>query len=129
MRHNRDQVKLGRNASHRRALFRNLLSSLFEHGSLITTDAKARELKRRADRLIGMAREDTLHHRRLAAAELFGPAAVQALFERWGKSFADRTTGFTRTVKVRQRQGDGAPLTLVEIIGAQGGAVAGEAEK
>ncbi|MBM4396900.1 MAG: 50S ribosomal protein L17 [Deltaproteobacteria bacterium] len=122
MRHNRDQLKLGRDASHRRALFRNLLSSLFEHGSLVTTDAKAKEVKRRADKLIGMAREDTLHHRRLAAGELFGAAAVQTLFDRWGKAFPDRATGFTRSVKIRQRQGDGAPMTLVEIIGAQGSA-------
>jgi len=119
MRHNRDQIKLGRDAAHRRALFRNLLSSLFEHGSIITTDAKAREVKRRADRLIAMAREDTLHHRRIAASELFGAAAVQALFGLWGRSFQNRSGGFTRSVKIGQRQGDGAPLTLVEIIGAR----------
>lgn len=118
MRHNKKQVKLGRTAAHRRSMFRNLLSSLFIHGSLITTDAKAKELKRRADILIHLAQEDTLHHRRLAAAELFTAEAVQVLFDRWGKAFSDRSSGFTRSVKVRQRQGDAALMTLVEIIGA-----------
>lgn len=119
MRHNRKQVKLGRTASHRRALFRNLLSSLFEHGSIITTEAKAKEVKRRADILIGWARVGDLHHRRLAAGQLFGASAVQALFDRWGKAFPDRISGFTRTVKLHQRQGDAALMCLIEIIGSQ----------
>jgi large subunit ribosomal protein L17 len=123
MRHNRKQVKLGRTASHRRALFRNLLSSLFEHGSIITTEAKAKELKRRADILIGWARKGDLHHRRLAAKDLFGAPALQALFDKWGKAFPDRISGFTRTVKIRQRQGDAALMCLVEIIGAHPGTV------
>ena len=118
MRHNKKQVKLGRTAAHRRSLFRNLLSSLFVHGSIVTTDAKAKELKRRADILIGKAKQDTLHMRRLAAAALFGSEAVQILFDRWGKAFPDRVSGFTRTVKIKQRQGDAAQMTLIELIGA-----------
>ena len=118
MRHNKKQVKLGRTASHRRAMFRNLLSSLFEHGSIITTDAKAKELKRRADILVGWAKEGSLHRRRLAAGQLFGASALQMLFDHWGKAFPDRNSGFTRSVKVRQRQGDAALMTLVELIGA-----------
>jgi large subunit ribosomal protein L17 len=119
--HNRKQVKLGRTAAHRKALFRNLLSSLFLHGSLVTTEAKAKEVKRRADILIGWARKGDLNHRRLAAGHLFGAAAVQALFDHWGKAFADRETGFTRLVKVRNRQGDAALMTLIEIIGSGAG--------
>jgi large subunit ribosomal protein L17 len=122
MRHNRKQVKLGRTASHRRALFRNLLSSLFEHGSIITTEAKAKEVKRRADILIGWARKGDLHHRRLAARDLFGALPLQALFDKWGKMFPDRVSGFTRTVKIRQRQGDAALMCLIEIIGSNVGA-------
>ena len=118
MRHNRKQVKLGRTAAHRRALFRNLLSSLFEHGSIITTDAKAKELKRRADILIGWARVGDLHHRRMAARQLFGSVPLQALFDRWGKAFPDRISGFTRVVKLHQRQGDAALMSVIEIIGA-----------
>jgi large subunit ribosomal protein L17 len=118
MRHNKKQVKLGRTAAHRRALFRNLLSSLFEHGSIITTDAKAKEVKRRADILIGWARQGSLHHRRMAARELFGSPPLQRLFDHWGKVFPDRVSGFTRSVKIRQRLGDGALMTLVEIIEA-----------
>ncbi len=121
MRHNKKTVKLGRTAEHRRALFRNLLSSLFLHGSLITTDAKAKELKRRADRLIGWARQGTLAARRLAAAELFGPRPLQALFDHWGPQFRDRASGFTRLVKVGPRYGDGANLTLVELVEGQAG--------
>ncbi len=116
MRHNNKKAKLGKTAAHRRAMFRNMLSSLFEHGSVTTTDAKAKELKRRADILIGVARQGGLHRRRLAAGELFGPYAVQRLFDYWGKAFPNRSSGFTRTVKIRQRQGDGAEMTLVEII-------------
>ncbi len=121
MRHNRKQVKLGRTASHRKALFRNLLSSLFEHGSIITTEAKAKEVKRRADILIGWARIGDLHHRRMAAGELFGAMPLQMLFDTWGKSFPNRISGFTRTVKLFQRKGDAALMCLVEIIGAHPG--------
>jgi len=116
MRHNNKKAKLGKTASHRKAMFRNMLSSLFEHGSVTTTDAKAKELKRRADILIGVARQGGLHRRRLAAGELFGSFALQRLFDHWGKAYPNRTSGFTRSVKIGQRQGDGAPLTLVELI-------------
>ncbi|MBP7124899.1 50S ribosomal protein L17 [Myxococcota bacterium] len=118
MRHNRKQVKLNRTASHRRALFRNLLSSLFLHGRIVTTEAKAKEVKRRADILIGSARKGGLHQRRLAAAQLFGAEAVQALFDRWAPSFPDRVSGFTRAVKLGFRQGDASQMVLVEILGA-----------
>jgi large subunit ribosomal protein L17 len=131
MRHNNKKAKLGKTAAHRKAMFRNMLSSLFEHGSVTTTDAKAKELKRRADILIGFAREGGLHRRRLAAGELFGSFALQRLFDHWGKAFPDRNSGFVRAVKIRQRQGDGAPLTLVEIIndGAAAEKAAAPAEK
>lgn len=129
MRHNKKMVKLGRTAEHRRALFRNLLSSLFVHGSLITTDAKAKELKRRADRLIGWARQGTLAARRQAAAELFGPEPLKALFEHWGPMFRDRASGCTRLVKIGPRQGDGAGQTLIELIGNRPVAVEEEKTK
>lgn len=117
MRHNNKKAKLGMTSSHRKAMFRNMLSSLFEHGAITTTDAKAKELKRRADILISAARRDGgLHRRRLAAGELFGAFAVQRLFDHWAKAFPNRSSGFTRTVKIGQRQGDGAHLTLVEMI-------------
>lgn len=118
MRHNRKLNTLSRTSAHRRALLRNLLSSLFEHGSIITTEVKAKEVKARADRLIGWARKGDLHHRRLAARYLFGKKALQLLFDKWGPLFPDRETGFTRTVKLTQRKGDAAPLALIEIIGA-----------
>jgi len=116
MRHNKKQPKFSRASDHRRSLFRNLMSSLLLHGSLITTDAKARELKRRADILIGMARKGTLHLRRLCAGEVFGAEALQALFDRWGKAYPNRISGFTRMVKIGQRHGDAAPMTMIELI-------------
>lgn len=122
MRHNNKKAKLGKTASHRKAMFRNMLSSLFEHGSVTTTDAKAKELKRRADILIGFARQGGLHRRRLAAGEVFGAFALQRLFDHWGKAFPNRESGFVRTVKIGQRRGDGAPMTLVEIINDGSGA-------
>ncbi|NOZ01660.1 MAG: 50S ribosomal protein L17 [Deltaproteobacteria bacterium] len=118
MRHNKKQIKLGRTSAHRRAMFRNMLSSLFENGSIITTDAKARELKRRADKLIGFAKKGTLSARREAARHLYGASALQVLFNQWGPSFDDRTSGFTRLVKIGPRKGDAAPMTLIELIGA-----------
>jgi len=130
MRHNTKKAKLGKTAAHRKAMFRNMLSSLFEHGSVTTTEAKAKELKRRADILIGYAREGGLHRRRLAAGQVFGAFALQRLFDHWGKAFPTRETGFVRTVKIGQRQGDGAPLTMVEIIDdAAGDKAAATAEK
>lgn len=132
MRHNNKSVKLGRTAAHRKAMFRNLLSSLFEHGAITTTDAKAKEVKRRADILIGWARKGDLHHRRLAAGHVFGSYPLQRLFDHWGKAFPERISGFTRSVKIGYRHGDNAPLTLIEIIGANPGTVpspAPEAEK
>lgn len=118
MRHNVKTVKLGRTSAHRKALFRNLLSSLFIHGSMITTLPKAKELKQRADKLIGWARKGDLNHRRLAAGHVFGSEALQALFDRWGAAFPDRESGFTRIVHVGPRHGDAADMALIEIIGA-----------
>jgi large subunit ribosomal protein L17 len=129
MRHNRTVNTLGRPSAHRKALLRNLLSSLFEHGSIITTETKAKEVKSLADKLIGWARKGDLHHRRLASKHLFGAVALQALFDKWGKAFPDRETGFTRSVKLRQRQGDAATMSLIEIIGAGAAAEGAKAEK
>ena len=118
MRHRNSLNTLGKTSAHRKSMLRNLLSSLFEHGSIITTETKAHEVKRLADKLIGWARKGDLHHRRLAAGFVHGPLALQTLFEKWGKAFPDRETGFTRTVRIRQRQGDAATMSLIEIIGA-----------
>jgi len=128
MRHNKKQIKLGRTAAHRRALFRNLMASLFEHGSLITTDAKAKEMKRRADKLIGMAKKGTLAARRQAARHLYGSFALQELFDKWGPSYTNRSSGFTRLVKIGPRQGDAAPMTLIELIDDARGSVSEESE-
>jgi large subunit ribosomal protein L17 len=116
MRHRKKQIKLSRTKAHRRALFRNLLSALFTHGSIITTEAKAKEVKRRADRLILWAQRGDLHSRRLAAGELFGAEPLKLLFEKWGKELQGRKSGFARVVRLWRRQGDGAPLALVELV-------------
>lgn len=115
MRHRRDQIKLSRTSAHRRALFRNLLSSLIIHGSIITTEVKAKEVKRRIDALVSKAKANTLHARRMAARELFGAEAVKTLFSKWVPAMADRESGFTRLVRIGPRKGDGAPLALIEM--------------
>jgi len=116
MRHRKKQTKLSRTKAHRRALFRNLLSALFTHGSIITTEAKAKEVKKRVDKLILWAQRGDLHSRRLAAAELFGAEPLKLLFEKWGKELQGRKSGFARVVRLWRRQGDGAPLALVELV-------------
>jgi large subunit ribosomal protein L17 len=116
MRHRKKQIKLSRTKAHRRALFRNLLSALFTHGSIITTEAKAKEVKRKADRLVLWAQRGDLHSRRLAASELFGAEPLRLLFDKWGKVLQDRKSGFARVVRLWRRQGDGAPLALVELM-------------
>lgn len=123
MRHRKKFRKLSRTAAHRRALFRNLVSALFVHGSIKTTDAKAKELKRRADRLIAMAvrcekGNRGLHARRSLAREVFGAEPIKALYQRWLPGLMNRDSGYVRIAKVGRRLGDGAPVSVVQIIGA-----------
>lgn len=120
MRHRNNLMKLNKTASHRRAMLRNLLTALFEHGAIITTKPKSKFIKKWADRMMTWGKKGDLHSRRLAARYLFGKSALQHLFDEWAPAMEGRTSGFTRTVNYKIRKGDGAQLTLIHLIGAIG---------
>jgi large subunit ribosomal protein L17 len=116
MRHRKSGRKLNRTSSHRKALFRNQLQQLIENERICTTEAKAKELRRFADKFITLAKRDDLHARRLAFAFLRSKEATKKLFEDLAKRFDKRNSGFTNLYKYKNRRGDGAPLALIEFI-------------
>jgi large subunit ribosomal protein L17 len=134
MRHRKSGRKLGRNASHRAALFNNLVTSLFTYGRIETTEAKAKELRGFADATIGwglsvqeqMAKGDKatkeeraqiVHARRMARQTVKTPAALNRLFAEIAPHFVTRKGGYTRVLKTRVRKGDAAPMAFVELVG------------
>ena len=114
MRHRKAGKSFSRSPAHRRAMFRNLLTSLVLHERIVTTDAKARQVKRLADRLVTLAKRGDLHARRQAVTKLFSKDAVAKLFDNLGPRFRSRAGGYTRVIKVGYRLGDGAPQSIVE---------------
>ena len=116
MRHRKAGKKLNRTGSHRNAMFRNMVTSLFEHGRIQTTDAKAKELRRWADRMVTLAKRGDLHARRQALAVMRDKTVVHKLFEEAADRFGDRVGGYTNVVKIGRRRGDAAPVSLVELI-------------
>ncbi len=124
MRHLKAGRKLNRTSSHRSALMRNLVSSLFQHEKIQTTDPKAKELRRWADRMISLGKEGSLHARRRALAFIHDQAVVRKVFETLAPRFKDRPGGYTRIVKLGWRRGDRAPISLVELLPADGTAKA-----
>jgi large subunit ribosomal protein L17 len=115
VRHQKTGRKLGRNSTERRALFRNMVTSLILEGRITTTDAKAKELRRYADRIITLGKRQTLAARRRAARFVRTDAALAKLFNDLAPLFAKRAGGYTRIVKVGIRRGDAAPLAMVEL--------------
>ena len=117
MRHLKAGRKLGRNAPHRLALMRNLARALFEHERIITTVEKAKEARRFVEKLITLAKQGTLHARRLALARLPDRDAVDKLFKDIGPRFHDRAGGYTRVVKRHQRRlGDAGRTAFLELL-------------
>jgi large subunit ribosomal protein L17 len=117
MRHRNAGRTLGRNASHRLALMRNLTRSLIEHGRIITTLEKAKEVRPFVEKLITLAKQNTLHARRLALSRLRDKAAVAALFAEIAPRFADRPGGYTRVVKRHERRlGDAGRTAFLELL-------------
>ena len=114
MRHRNAGRKLSRNSSHRHALMRNMVTSLIEHGRIRTTDAKAKELRRWADRMVTLGKQDTVAARRRARAFVQTDAAVSKLFSEVAPRFANRAGGYTRIIKLGQRMGDAAPISIIE---------------
>lgn len=114
MRHLNDGRKLNRTAAHRRALLRNLLKALLIREQIRTTDAKAKELRRHADRMVTLGKRGTVHARRLAYVYLGSRKLVQHLFDDVAPRFQERAGGYTRVMKLGPRRGDAAPLSIVE---------------
>ena len=115
MRHLRTVSKLSRTKSHRRALLMNMANSLFQHESIKTTDTKAMELKRVADRLITLAKRKDLHSMRLVFAFLRDKAVVKKLFADIGDRYLSINGGYTRVLKIGRRKGDAAPMAIIEL--------------
>src|ERR1700723_3133239 len=109
--------KLGPTSAHRKALFRNLVLSLIEHERIKTTDAKAKELRRYADRMVTLGKRGDLSARRLAFAFIQSRDAVKKLFDEIAPRLNDRPGGYTRVVKFGVRRGDAAPLSIIEFTG------------
>lgn len=126
MRHNIAHRKLGRTTSHRKALFRNMLSALVARDRIETTLAKARELRPLADKLITLAKEGTLPARRFAFRVLRDETTVKKLFSALVERFSDRKGGYTRILKLGFRHGDSAPMAILEYLTAEIKKAAGE---
>ncbi|MBI2877687.1 MAG: 50S ribosomal protein L17 [Candidatus Tectomicrobia bacterium] len=116
MRHRKAGRKLGRTSSHRQALFGNLLMALITSEAIVTTLAKAKELKRVADKMITLAKRGDLHARRLALMVIRDKAAVKKLFDVLGQRYPERHGGYTRIYKLGTRHGDSAPLAVIEWV-------------
>lgn len=116
MRHRNSGVKLGRTSSHRKAMFQNMTNSLFEHELIKTTLPKAKELRRVAEPLITLAKEDSVANRRLAFNRLRNKAAVGKLFTQLGPRYKARPGGYLRIIKCGYRDGDAAPMAYVELV-------------
>ena len=116
MRHRNKGKQLSRTYTHRAALLRNLASSLFEHGRIETTTAKAKELRPYAERLITLARKGDIHSRRLAGRKIQNRDVLGKLFDEIGPRYMERPGGYTRILKLGNRQGDAAEMSLIELV-------------
>jgi large subunit ribosomal protein L17 len=119
MRHRKARRKLGRTTEHREALLRNLTTSLLLHERIVTTQAKAKELRKIAERMITLAKREDLHARRQAAEVIQDERVLKKLFDALGGRYQGRNGGYTRITKLEYRMGDGAPLAAIELIGAE----------
>jgi large subunit ribosomal protein L17 len=119
MRHRVVGRTLNKSSSHRLAMFRNMTKSLFEHGKIVTTVPKAKELRRFVERLITIAKDGSLHARRRALAKLPDKAAVSKLFQDIAPRYADRNGGYTRVLQLSKvRLGDAGPTAVIELLKA-----------
>jgi large subunit ribosomal protein L17 len=116
MRHRKGNYKLGRRQDHRLAMFRNLLTSLFRHERVMTTEAKAKAIKATADEMVTLAKRENLHARRQVLSMVPDAQVVGRLFDTIAARFADRHGGYTRIVRVGPRPGDAAPMVFLELV-------------
>lgn len=129
MRHRKKHGKLGRDSSHRKALLRNLVTSFLDRERIETTDAKAKELRRIADRMITLGKRGSLHARRQALSVIRSREVTAKLFDELADRFRGRPGGYTRVLKVRRRAGDAAPMSIIELVESEAPEVAKKAEK
>jgi len=116
MKHRRGFNPLQRMAAHRKALHRNMVTSLFRYERIRTTKAKAREIRRTAEKMITRAKEDTVHNRRIVSSRLFDEGIVAKLFTDIAVRMKDRNGGYTRILKLGERPGDAAEIVILELV-------------
>lgn len=119
MRHLNSGRKLSRNTSHRRALLRNMVTSFLEHGRLMTTLPKAKEIRPLAEKMITLGKQDTVHARRQVQAYLLSDIVAKHVFTTVAPKFADRKGGYSRIIRVGNRKGDGAETAIIELLGSE----------
>ena len=119
MKHGVSGFKLKRNVSARRALLRNLVTSVIDTERVQTTVPKAKAIKPLVDKIVTLGKRDTLHARRQAAAFLMTPDSVKKLFDKIGPRFSQRNGGYTRIVRLGWRKGDGAEICMLELVGSE----------
>ena len=120
MRHRKGLRKLGRSSAHRKAMFRNLVTSLLDEEQVQTTEAKAKEIRRLADRMITLGKRGDLHARRQALSVIRSKEVTAKLFGELAERYRDRPGGYTRILKVDHRVGDAAPLSIIELVDRAG---------
>src|SRR5437867_7708668 len=119
MRHRNAHRKLSRNTSHRRAMLRNLVTDFLDHGRVMTTLPKAKEIRPLAEKMITLGKRDNLHARRQLQSYLLREAVAKKVFETIAPRFADRNGGYSRIIKLGNRKGDGADLAIIELLGSE----------
>ncbi|MCH7825601.1 MAG: 50S ribosomal protein L17 [Acidobacteria bacterium] len=118
MRHRKKVAKLGRNAAHRNAMLRNLATDLLRHERVTTTLAKAKAVRRVAERLVTLGKRDTLHARRHAARVIRDKDVLSKVFNELAPRYAERPGGYTRIIRLSARAGDRAEMAVIEMVGA-----------
>jgi len=116
MRHGKAGKKLGRTPSHRKAMFRNMVTSLLDHERIVTTQVKAKEIGRLTEKMITLGKRGDLHARRQAVSFIRSNEVVKKLFSEYAQRYAARDGGYTRVLKLEPRAGDNAPMAMVELV-------------
>lgn len=116
MRHRKAGRRLGRTTSHREAMVRNMVTSVFEHERIVTTTPKAKEVRKVVDKMITLAKRGDLHAKRQALSFIRSSDVVAKLFDEISGQFLDRNGGYTRIIQTGQRRGDAAPMAILELV-------------
>jgi large subunit ribosomal protein L17 len=129
VRHRKRHGKLGRSSAHRKALLRNMVTSLLDQERIETTHAKAKELRRVADRMITLGKRGDLHARRRALSVIRSKEVTSKVFDELANRFRERPGGYTRVLKVGRRTGDAAPMSIIELVEGEAAEASKKADK